>query len=361
MNSNFLKFFEQELTQDKLAFFSKKYGLNNNSTLDISSVMEYTPQDTDEDMDPIPSDLNENLSRKDLAENPSLILEKIRTNTFSFQPFSEKRLRRGEKTRIINILAPKDKIIDHISFKYLENLYGLKTNYSIYKIALSISSCIKTKEVYFFRLDIKDFFGSIDHKILLDIIQTENDKNLLKFIESFLNTKRVGSNELNNKYKKHNHDGIGIPQGAAISQALSNLYLKNVDTYFQNYTIKNGDLYFRYVDDVCYLSEDENTVKNNLQFLIDKLESIGLKTNIKKQKSGKASNGFDYLGFNLSTQGISLSKKSIALIMSNYYNYYKKFLKNSSAYLSQNSENNNRIWRILSLAINSSIRGFNIG
>ncbi len=69
--------------------------------------------------------------------------------------------------------------------------------------------------------------------------------------------------------------------------------------------------------------------------------------------------GFDYLGFHHSANGISLSKKSLNLIMSNYYNYYKNYLKNSALYLSEYSQNKNKIWRRLSLAINRSIRGFN--
>ncbi len=83
------------------------------------------------------------------------------------------------------------------------------------------------------------------------------------------------------------NDCIGVPQGAAISQALSNIYLKDIDDHLNENAIKNGDLYFRYVDDICYLSKNEDTITNTMKYLNDILESIGLRLNRKNKKLEK--------------------------------------------------------------------------
>ncbi|MCC6448362.1 MAG: group II intron reverse transcriptase domain-containing protein [Chitinophagaceae bacterium] len=290
----------------------------------------------------------------DTTKEKEIILNAIKDKSFVFEIFKERYIKRGKKSRKINIVAPKNKHIDRLVFRYLSSLYNTPHSSSIYKITLSISMYLQPGNAFALRVDVKDFFDSIKHNILIEILKKENDELLLSFIEAFLKTKRQ-----TNTKRDGNKVDCGVPQGCAISQALSNIYLRHLDDLLIKHAHENDDLYFRYTDDFCYLSTDKTRINAVEDIISTELKMLGLTINIDKLVKSDLNSSFDYLGFTHTPQGIKLSNKSLTLIKGSYYKTYNEYCNDNNYYMYNKIKINNLFWSKLSQRINCSIRGFN--
>lgn len=135
------------------------------------------------------------------------------------------------------------------------------------------------------KLDIKKFFASVDHEILLGLLRRKiKDEKVLwllfQVIDSF--------------YSGYGHDK-GIPLGHLTSQVFANIYLNELDQFMkQGLRMK---YYIRYADDfiLLFCSNDLNQwIKNIEQFLWNQLK---LKLHPKKIILKKLDWGIDFLGY----------------------------------------------------------------
>ncbi|WP_374163830.1 hypothetical protein [Arcticibacter sp. MXS-1] len=133
----------------------------------------------------------------------------------------------------------------------------------VYKEKLTMPE--EGKVTFAVSLDIKSFFYTIDHKILLDIIDKTSPvavKQALHFDEQ---TKLAIGYLLN--YFQGSGCGLPVANQNLISNFLSNLYLSVFDKYVIDHYIYHGDTqYIRYVDDFYLIfrttvDEDIRTVR----------------------------------------------------------------------------------------------------
>lgn len=140
--------------------------------------------------------------------------------------------------------------------------------------------------------DIRDFFGTIDHGVLMSLIQRRVcDRRVLKLLRQWLQAKVMEEGREATALS-------GTPQGGVISPLLSNIYLSFLDTVWQKRCAQLGVL-VRYADDfavMCKTARDckeaERRVKKILAEL--KLELHPEKTRRVELSWGKE--GFDFLG-----------------------------------------------------------------
>lgn len=142
-----------------------------------------------------------------------------------------------------------------------------------------------TKTVWVLKCDVKKFFASIDHKILIGILKENiQDKDIL-----WLSSEIIGS--FNSK--KTNK---GLSLGNLTSQLLVNIYMNKFDQ-FAKHKLK-VKYYIRYADDFVVLSQDKEYLKSVLEKMKEFLQDE-LKLNLHPHKVSieTFSSGIDYLGW----------------------------------------------------------------
>ncbi|OGI72639.1 hypothetical protein A3J61_00655 [Candidatus Nomurabacteria bacterium RIFCSPHIGHO2_02_FULL_38_15] len=139
-------------------------------------------------------------------------------------------------------------------------------------------------KAYVLKCDIRKFFDSIDHLILLKIIEKYvQDEKTIWLIKSII----LG-------FEKSS--GKGLPLGNVTSQLFGNIYMHVFDHYVKhNLKIK---YYVRYCDDFVLV----NTNKRYLEDLIPKMDNflqkeLLLKIHPNKISLRKVSQGIDFLGY----------------------------------------------------------------
>lgn len=148
------------------------------------------------------------------------------------------------------------------------------------------------------KADIKKYFDTVDHKILLQILKRKiKDEELLFLLRKILANHE--SKEL----------GKGMPLGNLTSQFLANVYLNELDQ-FVKHDLK-VQYYIRYVDDFVILHNN----KQALSFYKEKIEeflqdSLGLKLNQDKSRIEPLARGVQFLGFRNFYHHKILKKKS---------------------------------------------------
>jgi hypothetical protein len=139
------------------------------------------------------------------------------------------------------------------------------------------------------KCDIRKFFDSIDHKILISFIKKRiKDNRATKLLEEIIESY---SSQYSNLFNIK-----GLPLGNLTSQLFANFYMNKFDQFAkQSLKIKN---YIRYTDDFVVVSTD----RGYLEDLIPKFskfleENLQLKMHPDKVTIGKLNKGIDFLGY----------------------------------------------------------------
>ena len=140
-----------------------------------------------------------------------------------------------------------------------------------------------TRTCWVLKCDIKQFFASVDHKILLDVLgEYIRDEDILWLCEEI-----VGSFH-------SSKPGVGLPLGNLTSQLFVNVYMNEFDQ-FMKHRLKSK-YYIRYADDFVIMSSNEECLERQIptikEFLVSKLGLIAHKISIRTVASG-----VDFLGW----------------------------------------------------------------
>ncbi|MDO8473982.1 MAG: reverse transcriptase/maturase family protein [bacterium] len=135
------------------------------------------------------------------------------------------------------------------------------------------------------KCDIRRFFDNIDHKILIQVLETYiPDKNIMWLLKNVIDS--FSKNTL----------GIGLPLGNLTSQLFVNIYMNEFDQ-FVKYKLKEK-YYLRYADDFVLLSESRNSLKQQVEPVRNFLyEKLGLELHPQKLFIKTFASGVDFLGW----------------------------------------------------------------
>lgn len=250
----------------------------------------------------------------------SLIQRKIENNTYDFSFYKQKLIVKSmNKTREISIPTLRDKLV----IKYLD-FYIRDKFEEVTKNILNAQQIIKkvkdSKNKYdsFIKVDIQNFFSSINHEILVNKLKSNiDDETILNLITKVITQSTVDVNTPFKQRIKYNNKE-GVPQGLSISGLLSEIYLFDL---VQKYSKKDNLEFFRYVDDVlifCKKSDIEEITKSLKSDFEDlKLTIHDFAINSNKSSFGNINEPFEFLGYKFEDKLISVRETSIQKMYAN--------------------------------------------
>lgn len=210
-----------------------------------------------------------------------------------------------------------DRIVQHAIINVLEPIFVklfIKDSYAcidgrgIHKGSLRIMEFVR-KNKYCLKMDIRKFYPSINHNILMRILERKiGDKKLLCLLEDIV---RSIPGETN------------VPIGNLTSQWFGNLYMNELDTFIKHkLKIK---CYLRYCDDFALFSNDKKQL-NEAKHQIIKFLNEELKLTLSKCDLFQTSQGVDFLGYRHFRKYILIRKSTVKRVK-------KRLVKVKKAYL----------------------------
>jgi hypothetical protein len=203
-------------------------------------------------------------------------------HSYKFSPSSLYIKRIKFKTRKIYISNWQDKIVETFLSKSLNKAlhHWYSTKSYAYRLdRIDINLCqkhiVKTikNSKYFIKLDIKDYFYTIDQDILLEKMKEVIDENdaLFNILKDRI------------KFEYLTEDGIkqsdlGIPFGSALACTFSNVYLTALDKEMEKLDVH----YFRYADDIIITHENPEAVLSAKDIILAELSKLKLTLNTRK-------------------------------------------------------------------------------
>lgn len=245
------------------------------------------------------------------------LADELKAGTWKPQPYLEievAKKKNPEETRKLGMTAICDKIVQHAIKSIIEpryekifigNSYGYRPGKGATKaIRRVLAECNKSQYLYVLRLDIDNFFDTIDHDILQKrLIATGTEAEIVRLIMLCIQMGKVKQGSL-----KWVDTDNGTPQGAVLSPILSNLYLHS----FDKFAVSKNVPYIRYADDFLFLVETREHAKEILVkteiYLREKLKlSLNQPPLIIEIKDG-----FDFLGITIKDKKASITEKKCA-------------------------------------------------
>jgi len=245
-----------------------------------------------------------------------IIGRKIDAKCYKFSNYKENLIiKRHNHTRQISIPTQRDKLVLQGLLKVLQKDFPICNTDAISKI-IDIKNNRNNYDS-FIKIDIENFFPSINHEKLLPLIKAKTSDEVYNLVKLAI-TQPTVSIETPKKERDTRISNIGIPQGLPISSFLSDIFLETIDQkYKKNSKIK----YYRFVDDIlilCKTSDVDALINSTKKDFLD-LDLIVHEQSDNKDKSshGNIADGFQYLGYSFTNKLISVRQSSVQKLYNN--------------------------------------------
>ena len=203
------------------------------------------------------------------------------------------------KPRIIHKAVVRDRLLHHALHRMLYPFFDTKFITDSYSCRIDKGSHAalnkfrrfsfkvsknNTKTAWVLKCDIKKFFASIDHDILISTIKESiSDKDIIWILSEVINSFDLGISK-------------GIPLGNLTSQLFANIFMDRFDK-FVKHTLK-VKYYIRYADDFIFMSHNKNELIGLLPKIKDFLrKNLRLELHDSKTLLKTVASGVDFLGW----------------------------------------------------------------
>ena len=227
------------------------------------------------------------------------------TGEYKFSPYKQLLVIKNanSKPREVAIPQSRDFLVQKILLGYLQSAAPVPS-----PNAPKLVSALKTvvsDGAKFLRLDLTDFYGSIRHDLLEKVLfNTAMDPAGIQLVMSAIKTPTLPEGP------KRNFESAsatkGVPQGLPISNHLAELFMAAFDEEMKE---KYPGRYFRFVDDILFVTESELSNRETDE-IETRLSESGLSLNRDKQATGDVALGFDYLGYRFNSEMISVREST---------------------------------------------------
>lgn len=184
--------------------------------------------------------------------------------------------------------------------QFHDNSFGFRSGRNCHQAVKRVLEYIDEGNTIVVDIDIKGFFDNIPHEVIMTMLRAEiADGNILDIIESFLGSGLKENGKLFPTTR-------GAPQGGPISPLIGNIILNYSDWKLE----QAGYKFARYADDLIILCKTQDQAKNALTSVVEILADLGLECSPEKTKISSFNEGFQFLGFNISSRGVTIREKS---------------------------------------------------
>lgn len=187
-----------------------------------------------------------------------------------------------------------------------DNLYSFRRDRCVKNAIHDILRSVGFREQYSYKVDIHDYFNSVDTEGIIHLLEEylADDPDALSFIHSILTEPYSLRGGETVRVKK------GIMAGVPISGFLANLYLKELDEWFDS----RGITYARYSDDIIVFARSEEEIRLYEGVIKDYLSQRKLEVNEKKEVRTAPGEPWEFLGFSIKPAGVDISRISLEKI-----------------------------------------------
>jgi len=268
---------------------------------------------------------NDLLAGKDVRKGfiPFDIMERGKLRHIQSVHFAE---RIPQKALSVNVLAPV--LENSLIYDNGASRKGMGISHAVKRTEKHLHEYYRKygNEGYVLQIDLKDYFGSIPHEGMKELLRTKfEDERVIRLTESFIDAfaeekaKRLGGSIDDHK--------VGLGLGSEICQICAIAYPNSIDHYIKEQ--ERCRWYERYNDDSIIFSPSKERLKSLLKKIEKLYNEKGIRLNTKKTKIVKISKGFTFLKtrFILMETGKIIKKmcrKSIT-IMRRKLKKFKKF------------------------------------
>jgi len=237
-----------------------------------------------------------------LEQNLFALHEELKTKKYRHGLYTSFYIR-DPKVRHIHKATVRDRVLHHAIFRilnpifestFISSSFSCRVGKGTHKGILALETMIRqvshnyTKQCYVLKCDVRKFFDSIDHGVLLEMLSKKIiDRNTNWLLERIIQSFAVGYTTL--------FERQGVPIGNLTSQLFANVYMNEFDQYVKHkLKVKH---YARYTDDFMIVANDRQYLVDLLfpirEFLQNRLKLI---LHPKKVSLRKYRQGADFLG-----------------------------------------------------------------
>jgi len=215
---------------------------------------------------------------------------------------------RDPKPRLIHCAPFEDRVVHHaimqvispcIERKFSDDTYACRIGMGTHRAVCRAQQLIR-RSLCFLKLDIRAYFNSINHEILLrELLPVFRESSLRNLIQRLVTHPR-----------EFGEKGKGLPIGNLTSQWFANFYLAHLDHYCREHWNLSG--YIRYMDDMIFFSRCRETLWSVLQgvetYLAEKRQ-LAIKES--STRLGPVGAGVPFLGMNIFPGYLRLQRRKI--------------------------------------------------
>lgn len=186
---------------------------------------------------------------------------------------------------------------------FSENLCSFRKNICVKTAVKKLLKVPSISKKYLYKVDVSDYFNSADTKLLLPKLKDvlKNDYRLYVFIEQLLSDPLAQKDGQLVTVKK------GIMAGMPVSAFLANLYLSDMDRYFD----ENNIVYIRYSDDIIVFADTLEQIESYRDYIVNFLTCHSLSVNKAKEIFALPGEKWDFLGFSYHNGVVDISPAAL--------------------------------------------------
>jgi hypothetical protein len=173
---------------------------------------------------------------------------------------------------------------------------------------------ISPRDRFVLRTDVKSYYASIDHLILLDQLAVHiKDRRVLKLIGQYLRrTSERGGTFWD--YEK------GISLGCPLSPLIGAFFLNALDAAAAELRL----FYIRFMDDILIPAPTRWQLRGAVKVVNQLLGALRLEKHPDRTFIGKIERGFDFLGYHFGPAGLRVAKQTITNFLEKASRFYEQ-------------------------------------